>query len=79
MPTIDIPWVSFKICWHESISYNRKKEQKIILASQQLLKQNAPAIGEVAQVIGLLVSSLPTVQYGPLFYRSIEIDKNMAT
>ena len=78
MPTIGIPWVSFKICWHECISYNRKKEQKIILASQQLLKQNAPAIGEVAQVIGLLVSSLPTVQYGPLFYRSIEIDKNMA-
>ena len=55
-----------------------KKEQKIILASQQLLKQNAPATGEVAQVIGLLVSSLPAVQYGPLFYRSIEIDKNMA-
>ena len=48
------------------------------MASQQLLKQNAPAIGEVAQVIGLLVSSLPAVQYGPLFYRSIEIDKNMA-
>ena len=35
------------------------------MASQQLLKQNAPAIGETAQVIGLLVSSLPAVQYGP--------------
>ena len=43
------------------------------MASQQLLKQNAPAIGETAQVIGLLVSSLPAVQYGPLFYSSIEI------
>ena len=48
------------------------------MASQQLRKQNAPSIGEVAQVIWLLVSSLPAVQYGTLFYRSIEIDKNMA-
>ena len=29
-------------------------------------------------MIGLLVSSLPAVQYGPLFYRNIEIDKNEA-
>ena len=31
---------------------------------------------EMAQVIGLLVSSLPAVQYGPLFYRNLEIDKS---
>ena len=29
-------------------------------------------------MIGLIVSSLPAVQYGPLFYRNIEIDKNEA-
>ena len=29
-------------------------------------------------VIGLLVSSLPAVQYGPLYYSSLEIDKNTA-
>ena len=48
------------------------------MACQQLLKGSPTSIREVARVIGLLVSSLPAVQCGPLFYRSIEIDKNMA-
>ena len=55
-----------------------EKTDKIVLACQQLLKGSPTSIREVAQVIGLLVSSLPAVQYGPLFYRSIGIDKNMA-
>ena len=55
-----------------------EKTEKIILACQQLLKKSIISIREVAQVIGLLVSSLPAVQYGPLFYRSLEIDKNTA-
>ena len=53
-----------------------EKTEKIILACQQLLKKSAISIREVAQVIGRLVSSLPAVQYGPLYYRSLEIDKN---
>ena len=55
-----------------------EKTDKIVLACQQLLKGSPTSIREVAQVIGLLVSSLPAVQYGPPFYRSIGIDKNMA-
>ena len=55
-----------------------EKAEKVILACQQLLNKNAASIREVAQVIGLLVSSLPAVQYGPLYYRSLEIDKNTA-
>ena len=43
-----------------------------------LLSRSYVSIREVAQVIGLLVSSLPAVQYGPLFYRNLEIDKNDA-
>ena len=43
-----------------------------------LLGRNHVSIREVAQVLGLLVSSLPVVQYGPLFCRNIEIDKNEA-
>ena len=54
------------------------KREKIILACQQLLKKSVTSIREVAHVIGLLVSSLPAVQYGPLYYRSLEIDKNTA-
>ena len=54
------------------------KREKNILACQQLLKKSVTSIREVAHVIGLLVSSLPAVQYGPLYYRSLEIDKNTA-
>ena len=32
-------------------------------------------IRPVAKVIGLLISSVPAVEYGPLFYRSLEIEK----
>ena len=54
------------------------KRERIILACQQLLKRSVISIRKVAHVIGLLVSSLPAVQYGPLHYRSLEIDKNIA-
>lgn len=43
-----------------------------------LVSRGYVPIREVAQVTGLLVSSLPAVQYGHLFYRNIEIDKNEA-
>ena len=36
------------------------------------------SIQELAEVIGLLVSSFPGVLYGPLFYRLLEHDKTMA-
>ncbi|KAK2557513.1 Pol polyprotein [Acropora cervicornis] len=55
-----------------------EKREKIILVCQQLLKKSVISIREVAHVIGLLVSSLPAVQHGTLFYRSLEIDKNVA-
>ena len=54
------------------------KREKIILTCQQLLKKSVTSIRDVAHVIGLLVSSLPAVQYGPLYYRSLEIDENTA-
>ena len=54
------------------------KTDRVVSACQMLLRRSYVSIREVAQVIGLLVSSLPAVQYGPLFYRNIEIDKNEA-
>ena len=32
-------------------------------------------IGDVAKVIGHLISSLPGVKYGALYYRNLEMDK----
>ena len=54
------------------------KTDRVVSACQLLLSRSYVSIREVAQVIGLFVSSLPAVQYGPLFYRNIEIDKNEA-
>ena len=51
------------------------KSDRVVLACQMLLSRSYVSIREVAQVIGLLVSSLPAVQYGPLFYRNLQIDK----
>ena len=36
------------------------------------------SIQELAEVIGLLVSSFPGVLYGPLFYRHLQHAKTMA-
>ena len=54
------------------------KTDRVVSACQMLLSRSYVSIREVAQVIGLLVSSLTAVHYGPLFYRNIEIDKNEA-
>ena len=54
-----------------------EKREKIILAYQKLLKKSEISIRKVAHAIGLLVSSLPAVQYGPLHYRSLEIDNKI--
>ena len=58
------------------VCLTREKADKIVSACQQLLKKSSMPIKEVAKVIGLLVSSLPGVQYGPLFYRTIDIETN---
>ena len=55
-----------------------EKREEILLACQQLLLKSVISMGKVPHVIGLLVPSLPAVQYGPLHYRSLEIVRNTA-
>lgn len=62
----------------EYISCQIKHWDRVVSACQMLVSRGYVPIREVAQVTGLLVSSLPAVQYGHLFYRNIEIDKNEA-
>ena len=47
---------------------------RVVSACQMLLSRSYVSIRELLQVIALPVSSLPAVQYRPLFYRNIEID-----
>ena len=45
---------------------------------QNLLLKTGMTIRETAQVIGLIVSSLPAVQFGELYYRNLEKNKVLA-
>lgn len=72
------PWVYFGLHTHEGRPHTRKKTDRVVSACQTLSNESYVSIREVAQTIGLLVSSLPAVHYRPLFHRNIEIDKNEA-
>jgi len=61
-----------------TIALTPEKALKVSMACKKLLAKSECSIVEVSQVIGLLVASLPAVQYGQLHYRHLEIDKNIA-
>ena len=61
-----------------TIALTPEKALKVSMACKKLLAKSECSIVEVSKVIGLLVASLPAVQYGQLHYRHLEIDKNIA-
>ena len=61
-----------------TITLTLEKALKVYMACKTLLAKSEHSILELSQVIGLLVASLPAVQYGQLHYRHLEIDKNIA-
>ena len=61
-----------------TVALTREQAVKVKEACQQLLQEKAITIREVAKVLGLLTSSLPGVLYGPLHYRSLEMNKTQA-
>ena len=54
------------------------KALKLKQAANALFNCQNPTIREVAEVLGLIVSSFPGVAYGPLHYRYLERDKTTA-
>lgn len=79
MPQQEIIFLGFKLnSKNMTVQLPPEKSLKMSQACRVLLAQNTPLIREVAKLIGLLVASFPGVQYGPLFYRSLEYDKNKA-
>ena len=52
-----------------------EKADKLKTRCSALLTKTHASIQEVSEVIGLMVSMFPGVEYAQLFYRSIEIDK----
>ena len=54
------------------------KKAKVKSICKQLLFKSHPTITELAQLVGTLVSCLPGIQFGQLYYRNLEIEKNLA-
>lgn len=51
------------------------KAQKVKKACYNLLHSKYVTIHDVASVLGLITSSFPGVQFGPLYYRHLELSK----
>ncbi len=61
-----------------SVSPTPERISKTISSCNRLLQTSGPSIQFVSEVIGILVSNLPGVEFGQLHYRSLEIDKILA-
>ncbi|XP_068739556.1 uncharacterized protein [Montipora capricornis] len=55
-----------------------KKADKIVVLCRKALRAQELSIREVASLIGTLVSTFPGVEFGPLYYRQLEWDKDLA-
>lgn len=58
-----------------TVSISEEKHGKLKLYAQKIIGSQSPTIREVAQLIGMMVSCFPGVQYGELFYHQPEIEK----
>ena len=58
-----------------TVSPTPEKAKKLKGAVTRLLSCNRPLIREVAQIIGLIISTFPGAMYGPLYFRITEREK----
>ena len=78
-PTQKITFLGFVInSVTMTITLTSDKALKVYMACKKLSAKAEHSILELPQVIGLLVVSLSTVQYGQLHHRHLEIEKNIA-
>ena len=79
IPTQTLTFFGFRLdSLSMTVSSTREKIIKTVEACQRLQIMTKPRTSEVAEVIGLLVSNFPGVQFGPLHYRFLERDKTHA-
>ena len=78
-PTQILEFLGFLLNSHTmTVTLTSKKVTKIVAACEHLLKQRSITIRELASLIGTLVSTVPGVELGPLHYRTLEHDKDLA-
>ena len=61
-----------------TVKLTKRKIDKLRHFALEVLKKDLIKIEELASLIGIIVSSFPGVEYGPLHYRSLERDKTDA-
>ncbi|XP_068690266.1 uncharacterized protein [Montipora foliosa] len=61
-----------------TVQLTKSRKQKLKTACLTLVNKETCTIQSVAEVIGVIVSSFPGVEHGPLHYRSLERDKSHA-
>lgn len=77
VPTQEITFVGFVLnSLSMQIRLTDEKADCLIQLCTSLLRKLKPTIRDLAQLIGKMVSSEPGVMYAPLFYKSLEIEKN---
>jgi hypothetical protein len=54
------------------------KADKIVSLCTNIINKKSTTIRQVAELIGLMVSSSQGMMYAPLFYKQLEIDKTIA-
>ena len=60
------------------ITLTLEKKEKLKDMCSTLLSKPVITFNELSQIIGKLVSSFPGVEFGKLYYRQLEIEKNIA-
>ena len=58
-----------------TVSLNKDKIDNITRLGQDIISRRSCSIREAAQLIGTLVSCSSGVEYGPLYYKQLEIEK----
>ncbi|XP_068674606.1 uncharacterized protein [Montipora foliosa] len=61
-----------------TVQLTKSRKQKLKTACRTLVNKETCTIQSVAEVIGVIVSSFPGVEHGPVHYRSLERDKSHA-
>ncbi|XP_068729041.1 uncharacterized protein [Montipora capricornis] len=79
IPTQNLTFLGFKLDSRSmTVAPPDEKIHKTVEARKRLKTTTKPQISDVAEVIGLIVSNFPGVQFGPLHYRSLERNKTAA-
>ena len=58
-----------------TVKRTHARAEKVVKACEKLLNDSHPTILNLAEVIGLMASSFRGVEYGPLYYRSLDMEK----